>query len=391
MQKGAVIRIKENDGGQKKRILTNASEIKTFNAEVTKLFKGSGLLLRPGCLLKTNQEYYENYGFKATPENKKELLKEINKFYEKDREDEAEEKTINPRGLIIQPYAHYTNMIVDWIAKITKKIIEKKQNNKEIKKICCIGSRDGMVALAIINALKEINEQLPKKVQFYLIEPHRKKLEATVDKLNIYGLRSISETKEGGFSAEYKTDDEFLATQNDKEFDVVISYFHLHCKPFSDTLGEIRRVLKDDGLFIITDYFSPLPKHPLLVAELLRRVGAEEELIKKFIGYFDVGEKIDLSERDLCTLKDHIDYLEKVNNQIRTTGIKPQKPIYFLRANTPVEERIRILRQYNLTTEIKEINERTKNILAKIDKIENPKRISEPSDFVSLIMATRND
>jgi len=140
MQKGAVIGMKENDGGQKKRILTNASEIKTFNAEVTKLFKGSGLLLRPGCLLKTNQEYYENYGFKATPENKKELLKEINKFYEKDREDEAEEKTINPRGLIIQPYAHYTNTIVDWIAKITKKIIEKKQNNKEIKKICCIGA-----------------------------------------------------------------------------------------------------------------------------------------------------------------------------------------------------------------------------------------------------------
>ncbi|MEM4165946.1 MAG: methyltransferase domain-containing protein [Candidatus Bilamarchaeaceae archaeon] len=375
-----------NQNNKKSKIRTDASEIKAFNEEITKLFKGSGLLIRPGCLLKVSSRHYKNYGFEATEENKNELLKELNKFFNKDRQDEQNEKTINPRGLIVQPYTHYTNILVNKISEISFEAIKKRKRN-ELIKISIIGSRNASVPLAIINTLKERELTLIENTQFYLIEPYQKKLEETINKMPIYGLKNISETKRGGYSAEYKTDDEFMVTQKDKEFDLIISYFHMHCKPFSDHLMEIRRVLKDDGVFIIADYFSPLWEYPVFVVNLLKNICPNNEIVNKFAQNFDIDpNKIrSFSDTEKTALQNHTEYWLNIFKQLHELELKNIKPIYFLRAHTTIQERIEILKEYKFTVDKQKIE----RILKLPKNFKNPFRVDPSSDFVGLITTVK--
>lgn len=378
----------DKQGEATKKLLTNPSEIKAFNEEVTKSFKNSGLPVRPGCLLKISSEYYENYGFKATKENKDELIKELNKFFNKDRADEANEKTINPRGIIVQPYTHYANILVEIISELTYEIVKRKAKNDVIK-ISIIGSRDGTLPLAIINKINEKSGTLIEKTQLYLVEPYQKKLEETINKLPVYGIKSISETKKWGFSAEYKTDDEFLATQKNDDFDIVISYFHMHCKPFSDNHEAIRRVLKNDGLFIIADYFSPLWEYPSFVADFLRTIYGSEEIAAKFAKNFEDREPRvrELSESEQYAYQQHKDYWANVIKELHNLTFKDRKPFYFLRAHTTVQKRIEILKNYQFIVEEEKIASIAKNL----KNIPNPYRVDPKSDFVSLIVASKED
>lgn len=380
---------KRTNRGAKERIKA-FSEIKLLNENITALFRNSGLITRPGTLLKIYSGYYPNYGFEATKENKNELLEIINKFYNKDRENESQEKTINPRGLIIQPYFHFTNSTVNHIARaVLLKMKEMKPKADELIKICIIGSRDGTLILAILNAIREMRASFLDRTQFYLVEPYQKKLEATMAKLPIYGLRSISETKAGGFSAEYKTDDEFLATQKSSEFDIVISYYHLHCKPFQDNLSEIRRVLKDDGVFMMADYFSPLFGYPAFVVDLLMNIGADNDIIRKFAASFDCFTKPNLSELEENALNDHIEYWVKIVNELRNARIQLEKPIYFLRAHTTLEKRIEILKEHKFTIDTRKIQKIIKRF--KEFKRPNPYRLDPTTDFISLILAVKEE
>ncbi len=363
-------------------------DIKLLNENVTSLFRHSGLPARPGSLFKIYSGYYPNYGFEATNENKSALLEIINTFYSKDWENESQEKTINPRGLIIQPYFHFTNSAINKIAKaVMLKMKELKPKSDEFINICIMGIRDGTLILTLLNAIKDMKESMLDKTRFYLVEPYQKKLEATMAKLPIYGLRSISETKAGGFSAEYKTDDEFLATQKNDEFDIIISYHHLHCKPFSDCLSEINRVLKKDGIFIIADYFSPLWGYPAFVVDLLKNIGADSEIVTRFAGNFDCSKIPALSNEEQNALNDHKEYWIKAVRELRNAGIQLQKPIYFLRAHTTLKERVEILSRYGFTTEKKKIQKLIKKF-REYNK-PNPYRLDPTSDFTSLILAVK--
>lgn len=368
--------------------ITAFSDIKLLNENVTSLFRHSGLPARPGSLFKIYSEYYPNYGFEVSNENKSALLEIINTFYSKDRKNESQEKTINPRGLIIQPYSHFTNSAINKIAKaVMLKMKGLKPKSDEFINICIIGIRDGTLILMLLNAIKDMKESILDKTRFYLVEPYQKKLEATTAKLPIYGLRSISETKRGGFSAEYKTDDEFLAIQKNDEFDIIVSYHHLHCKPFSDCLSEINRVLKKDGIFIVADYFSPLWGYPAFVADLLKDIGADNEIVTKFAGNFDCSIIPSLSNEEQNALNDHKEYWIKAVRELRNSEIQLQKPIYFLRAHTTLKERVEILSKHGFTTEKTKIEKLIKQF--KEYNKPNPYRLDPTSDFISLILAVK--
>jgi len=391
----------KGDGGErksqppKKPFKKEPLEIKEHDEKSWEIFKGSGLPIRPGSICKLREQNQEAWGVKVTPENKEWMKERAESFYKKDiTESEEKGKSVDLKGLKIQPYQHYIQSGIRLIGKIAREVVRKLEKKKDSTiKICEIGGRSGTLTVPIVFEINDLDEKLVDRTQFYIVEPSQKRLEIAERTLPMYGIDEIRKTKAGGFSLEHKTDEQFLSTQKNNEFDILISFFHCHNKPFSDHLTEMKRVLKNNGALIMIDNYSPMWQHPLFVYELIKDIGAGDKILDNFKAYFDINckNRPALEKFEAEALKDHKDYWMKVVKEIREGRYETEKPIFFLKAHSTVAQRIEMLNSHGFSVEKDRILKLYPRIFENIDYLNPVYRIKDKSDIVTLILAVKED
>ena len=370
-------------------------EIKEHDEKSWDIFKGSGLPIRPGSICKVRNTSQDNWGVKVTEDNKEWIKERAESFYKKDiTEAEEKGKSVDLKGLKIQPYSHYIQSGIRIIGKIVKEVVrklEKKKRKDSLIKTAVIGGRSGTLAVPIVFEINDLDDKLVERTQFYIVEPSQSRLEIAERTLPMYGIEEIRKTKAGGFSLEHKTDEQFLSTQKDNEVDIMISFFHCHNKPFSDHVPEMKRVLKKNGTLILLDNYSPMWQNPVFVHELLREIGAGDKILADFKAYFNVNckNRPALEKVEAEALKDHKDYWMKVVREIREGGYETEKPIFFLKAHSTVAQRLERLHDSGFSTETERILELYPNLFDNLDYLNPVYRLKEKSDIVTLILAVK--
>ncbi|MEM2909054.1 MAG: methyltransferase domain-containing protein [Candidatus Bilamarchaeaceae archaeon] len=385
-----------------KQLKRTISEIKEFDEKSWRIFKGTGLQLRPGSITKVASQAYPNWGFEITKENKEELKALAESFYEKDlREKEEEGKSVDENKISIQPYSVYitaaTRVVASLITNIIQTLAKARKKKECVFKVCELGTKHGALTVVTSSALWGVNKRLLQQTQFYLVDPSRKQLEKAKDNLLFYGLNEIEKTGSGGFSLEHKRDEVFFSTREKNEFDVIVSFFHCHNKPFTDHLEGIYNALKQNGVFIIADVYSPMWQHPVFVYELLRDMEAGEKILEEFKEYFsmdvDYGERIELTKKEYKSLRDHRWYWLSVLKEIREGGYRKEKPIFFLEAHETLAQRIKKLRDNKFSIENKEVSRFYQNLLGegRLAISTNPYYVKYNSEFITVMAAVKKE
>ena len=360
-------------------------ELEGHDEKSWRLYSGSGLLIKPGSLFKVHNSAYKNWGVGLTHENKAWLKKEAEKYYEKDLQ-ERDQKSIDIGSLTIQPFSHYMSAATQTVGKIVKQIMRKLSGKKDMIKICVLGPRNGGLVVPMISNIRNLDAKLLERIQFYLVEPSVK-VENARNILPTYGVNEIEKMTDSGFSIENKIDERFLSTQEDEKFDLMVSLFHLHCKPFPDHLVEIYRVMKDDAALVIADNYSPLWYHPAFVYDLLSDMKAGENVLEGFKKYFDFkcADRPPLTELEYGAISDHKRHMLKIVAELRN-GPDTEKPVFVFRAHKTVEAGITELCDNGFTLRA----ERRVELYPEIDKIPGmklPYHIIDDSEYITLLVA----
>jgi len=381
----------------KKPLKNKIPELEGHDEKSWRLYSGSGLLVKPGSLFKVHNSAYKHWGVGLTHENKAWIKKEAEKYYEKDLQ-ERDQKSIDIGSLTIQPFSHYMSAATQTVGKIVKQIIktlqekfekeEEKKKKENMIKICVLGPRNGGLVVPIISNIRNLDARLLEKIEFYLVEPSVK-IENARNILPTYGVNEIEKMNDSGFSIENKIDERFLSTQEDEKFDLMISLFHLHCKPFPDHLVEMYRVMKEDAALVIADNYSPLWYHPAFVHELLSDMKAGENVLDGFKKYFDFrcADRPPLTELEQGALRDHKRHMLKIVEELRN-GPDTEKPVFVFRAHKTVEAGIKELCDVGFTLRAERRSEVYPDI-EKIPGIKLPYHIIDDSEYITLLVALK--
>jgi|GEM_PF-2382608 len=369
----------------KKPLKKTIPELEGHDEKSWRLYSGSGLLIKPGSLFKVHKSAYKNWGIEVNDENKSWIKGQAEKYYEKDLQ-ERDEKSIDIGSLTIQPFSHHMSAATQVVGKVVKQIMRKLQGKNDMIRICVFGPRNGGLVVPMISNIRNLDAKLLDRIQFYLVEPSIK-VEVARNILPTYGVSEISKIDGSGFTIENKVDERFLSTQEDEKFDLMVSLFHFHCKPFPDHLVEMFRVMKDDAALVIADNYSPLWHHPAFVYEMLNDMRAGENVLEGFKKYFDFRciDKPPLTEVEQGALRDHKKYMLKVVEELRG-GPDTEKPVFVFRAHKTVEEGIKELCDNNFTLSA----ERRIELYPEIDNIPGiklPYHIIDDSEYITLMIA----
>ncbi|MFH1222481.1 MAG: hypothetical protein V1492_05345 [Candidatus Micrarchaeota archaeon] len=362
-----------------------------------RIFRECNVPIKPGCLVKIWHGSYANWGIELNGTNKelREWAKTRAEHYAKKDIDDAD-RYIDRNDLVIQPHTINMNTSGSLVARITAEIVKKIGESRDkdaLLKIAVIGARGGSLIGSIVAKLRELDENIIDNIQFHILEPSEKKIRLAESTLPILGLNELRKTRKGGFSLEFKSDEQFFSTWPKEDLDMVVSFFHMHGKPFPDYLGDLRAAMKDDAALVIADTYSPMWQHPVFVYGLLEDINIGQKILEQFRDHFavmplDDAQKIitTLNATEIQSLRDHHDYWLKVAEELNRG--RYEKSLYFLRAHTTVTQRKLELATHGFTTEEETIHKAFPGILES-QNIMLPCRIDPASDFVTVMVALK--
>lgn len=354
------------------------SDIEQHDVGSWELFKGTALSVRPGSICKVTSDAYANWGIELSDDNTEWLRQRAAFFYLKDQRD-------NGRHAISLPSTVFRDTVeremISAIVGIVKEVIRALDDGTREFRICDLGTRVGKILSALATIVKDTGceEIVRDRTTFSFVDPLPEQWESTGRLLDVHGL-PLEDQSTG---PEY--DSEYLARQPDKSLDLVISFLHLHNKPFLGDLPEIHRVLKDDGALLIGDWHSALWHSPQNVYILLEMLGADAHLLTRFKKYFDLPDTPHLltdglNDFETAALADHLNYWA-------TVGKVPlgERKLYYLAAQDTSRQRVGKLKSAGFDVDLDTVRKAFPR--AKLCRL--PRRMLRDSDFATVMLAVK--
>jgi SAM-dependent methyltransferase len=307
------------------KLLTSIDEIKAFDERFRKITQG--LPICTGSIFLLSSDVWHRWGIRITDQNKDELrvLAEEARHFEVSKREGFPilEKLTRPKMREwLEPRMART--IGEMVANIATNLA----SIRDQIRICDIPSRDGITSSMI---MLQMEAELKSKLWFSLTDYSKDSVEAAAENVRKKGARG-----EGASML----DNEFLDSQPDKCFDIIVSLSHFHHKTFlSEFLQKINRVLKDDGILIVGDRHSAMLDHPKNTYELLATIGAETQTLRAFRDLFGVdgirGDKNCALDPEECEAIDqHREYWVQIANGVRSANMEKSVPrVSFLEAH----------------------------------------------------------
>ncbi len=287
-------------------LLTSMDDILRFDAEIRAITENLPKPIRIGSPLRAWEGAWHRWGIGVTDENKAELIKRANEFYQNDdmecRPDTVERDALRDfkrgmaQGMVQQMQAQ--------IANIVKEMMRVADNGQTFN-IADIATGIGRDSAAIVTALKgdPATEGLLKRTVFHLVD-YSDRLALAEKNLRALQVATVTHAM---------SDEDFLAKTADGEggkLDFIVMSSHLHKKAaLSSYLSDIHGSLSSKGVFISADWHSPMPQYPSEVYEILEDLGVEKGRLDDFHSLFgplmrEVVQKGTIRE-ELKALQDH--------------------------------------------------------------------------------------
>ncbi len=372
------------------KLISSIDELEAFDNRLTEITKN--LVIRTGSIFKVPSSAYHRWGIEITNENREWLKKKSGEFYGRD-EKELIYTYPSRENLVKTPIRVYTETrMAGEIGWIVRELMHSLDDGKREFRICDVGARYGQATSAVIPALRGPDMgDVVERTQFHLIDRNPGKLchaEATLD---MFRVNRTLITKD---------DEEYLAEQPEKKFDIIISLAYFHNKSFPDYLEQLHRVLADDGALVIGDWHSALWDHPINAQRLLERIGAANQFfeesgkIRNILDAFNehFGELlehdpvpgIDMDEDN--AYREHMECWLEIASNLGRMSRNSIPRVYFLEANETSKARIEKLEKAGFSVDMDQI----RKAFPKSNKLEGlPRKMLRNSDFAVVMAAMK--
>ncbi len=300
-------------------LLDAINDLENHEARLHKLT--ANILLQSGSIFRIVQHVLENWGIRLTNQNRDFIKARSEASFEEEWEQDAEiiNIAINRASAMAglgEGNTTLNSIVARMVHDLLCEYVKVKPGNEPIY-ILDIGAGAGETSSAVVRSLETSTDSRVNAIfdryRFHLLEPTEAIYEAS---------RSLGVKRRTGPYAKSKiatfvqADDSFLESYRDGMFDLIISNAALHHKAFPDYLKEVRRVLKDDGAFVLGDWYTSIWYHPAYILPLFKALGADRDQIYSFMDVFGLS----------------IEQCRRLNKQRSPEEMKAQvKMIVFLR------------------------------------------------------------
>lgn len=261
-------------------LLTSIDDILKFDAAIRAITEDLPKPIRLGSPLRAWEGSWHRWGIAITDENKAELIRRANEFYQTDdmecRPDTAERDALRDfkrgiaQGIMQQMQAQ--------LANIVKEMMRVVDDGRQVFNIADIATGIGRDSAAIVTALKgdPATEGLLKRTVFHLVD-YSDRLALAEKNLRELQVATVPHAM---------SDERFLAETADgkgDKLDFIVMSSHLHKKAaLSSYLTDIRGSLSGKGVFISADWHSPMLQYPSEVCEILEDLGVDRNKLDEF-------------------------------------------------------------------------------------------------------------
>jgi SAM-dependent methyltransferase len=363
-----------------KHVFTNFDEIVRFDTDFWNVTKD--LPIRTGSLMRLSEESFRNWRIGITPENKQ-LIKRLGEdFRQKDyceKQRDSSIRTVETTDWIDMIRNGMTRAMVHY----AKEVLLSLDDGKRALNVCELASGYGKVSVSLAaSLLAQGSNDLLSRTRFYLVDYSEEKLKRAVEKLEPYNPAEIVTVP--------MSDEEFLAAFKEKS-DVMLSLCHMHKRPFlGDLLEKINDSLSRKGVVISGDLHSSLPSHPMLMYQLLERMGTENRRLKLFRDMFSAfmdAKTIPASAEENRAITDHQEYWAGVYNEIlssKSTGTMRSRH-YVLGAFDTTKKRVALMEDKGFIID----PDKVRRAFPKAKIGSNPVHMAPGSDRASVVLAMK--
>lgn len=244
--------------------VSTTKKINSLNKRIKGLTKKYPLQL--GSVLRVACQALENWGIKVTEKNREWIEEEVRNDYKKDweRADKATydaiHRAVKDSGL--GPGNEQLNVNLAEVAVDILLGIAKLKTKHERISLCDIGAGEGATTGAILREVKIREPKILKKLDLYFLEPSK----------GITKIYDLMEAYPEVENPQYMraTDYSHLPRIMPGSFDLVVSNAVLHHNTFPTYIDQIHRVLKDEGVCIVGDWYAEVWYHPEYVAYIMK-------------------------------------------------------------------------------------------------------------------------
>lgn len=362
-------------------------ELENLDKALTEICADLGYF--PGSLFRIAWQYLANWGVGVTEENRPWIENRSNQsYYEEwlrstDESIDAIKEATKKAGL-----EKGNPDLNSGVGRLALDILLSMDDSERDFRICDIGAGEGETTKAMLDfmTLSEDGLKLAKRCHFTLLDPSRENLYKAdrmvdshiINKDNTIRYRTIRDNHT------------FLEELKDKTYDMIISNAVFHHMSFPTYLYQIEESLAEDGVVVIGDWYTTIWKHPVFVAEILKKLGISDENLYRFEYGFGIGKgDAHLIERELEphqveANRQMIDYEVAIGREFQ--GVAPVQRLFFLEAHESLEDRLHNIKETDLVTDIAELKEKHKGFV-KIDA--SVRRLYPNSDIAAVIAAAK--
>jgi len=254
--------------------------------EIAEIFRG--LRMAPGSVCRIAAKYLRNWGIEVGDDNRAEIRRRATDSFMEDWEGDsaqlhlAIENATERAGLSAGNKA--MNMVLaNTAVPIIGGLLEYHPEGINIVDMGA-GTGDTTVALLDVMALKSETAPFASKCFFHLVEPSYRKTGELGKRLENHQLRP-----EYGMSV--LTLDRYMEQAREGRFHMAVSNAVLHHMTTPDYLKALNRLLTDDGVLVVGDWYTTIWSRPDYLVPVLRALGAAACTVSRFEKYFHIKKE----------------------------------------------------------------------------------------------------
>ncbi len=303
-----------------------------MNGEIHRVFEG--LVTIPGEIERIFFDYLPNWLNREIDEKERAIIKKISEdsYYREWKNATAAVYAAIKRAIAEAKLQvgneGMNNALAQLVAPVLISLLEHHPNGRDFE-ILDVGAGEGKTTMALLihisfllDKLKtheRLGTDLMNRLHIYTLEPGK-------NNLNTIGTMLEGEEGRTGFMDRINRwtplggmFQSHMGKYMDGEFDMIISSATLHHLTDPSYLDTVSRLLRDNGIFAVGDWYTTLFKHPALLIPTLRKLGADDTRIRRYKNYFGIYKEdlwVDIEERDLTEKQ------RKANEEMRDYVIK---------------------------------------------------------------------
>jgi SAM-dependent methyltransferase len=357
------------------RAITTIEELQALDRTIKEMCKD--LPIEPGSLSRLHNEFYEAYNIFVPPELSNELEAYSLSCFESEWSGTDAETNRAIERAIMKANIESGNLDLNGqVAKMVLRILKSIYREKKMIKILDIGAGVGDTTAAVLDALwedKEDGRKIAEKCYFKLLEPSWWRLEDGRETLAQHPISS--EVYHGITSPRIRpkcdTLETYLNEARKGDVDIVISSAALHHISFPAYLQKLNEHMADDGVIVIGDWYNNLLRHPANLADIIQRLGADNDVVRDFELLFnthcDEASRIErtLSPEQVDANKDFRRFVVAQGDEMRKMGCTSK--IAFLESLNTIEVRLKEMNDAGIWTNINELRLNHKGF-ARVDR-----------------------